>query len=103
MTIKVLDCTLRDGGYYTSWNFDLKLVNKYLRGIKNSNIDVIELGFRFLNENKQLGPLAYTSDKFLETLDLPKGIEYAVMINASEYISKEDPITSINKNFRSFF
>ena len=99
MTIKVLDCTLRDGGYYTSWNFDLELVNKYLRGIKNSNIDVIELGFRFLNENKQLGPLAYTSDKFLETLDLPKGIEYAVMINASEYISKEDPITSINKNF----
>ena len=99
MTIKLLDCTLRDGGYYTSWNFDLELVNKYLRGIKNSNIDIIELGFRFLNKNKQLGPLAYTSDKFLKTLDLPTGIEYAVMINASEYISEKDPITSINKNF----
>ena len=68
MTIKVLDCTLRDGGYYTSWKFDNSLINNYLSDIKSSKIDAVELGFRFLSEKEERGPLAYTSEKFLDTL-----------------------------------
>ena len=29
--IKLLDCTLRDGGYYTNWDFDKNLVRGYLK------------------------------------------------------------------------
>ena len=25
----ILDCTLRDGGYYNNWNFSIELINKY--------------------------------------------------------------------------
>ena len=25
--MKILDCTLRDGGYYTNWDFDDKIVD----------------------------------------------------------------------------
>jgi len=28
---KILDCTLRDGGYYTNWDFDRKLVDTYIK------------------------------------------------------------------------
>ena len=28
MNYKILDCTLRDGGYYTDWKFDKHLVRK---------------------------------------------------------------------------
>ena len=28
--IKILDCTLRDGGYYNNWDFSNDLVNDYL-------------------------------------------------------------------------
>lgn len=27
--MKILDCTLRDGGYYTNWDFDDKTVDAY--------------------------------------------------------------------------
>jgi len=45
---KVLDCTLRDGGYYNKWNFDIDVINQYLNAMKIAKVDVVELGFRFL-------------------------------------------------------
>ena len=42
-SFKILDCTLRDGGYYNNWNFEKKLVNEYLRAINETNIQYIEL------------------------------------------------------------
>ena len=35
---KLLDCTLRDGGYYNNWNFEKKLVNEYLKAINETYI-----------------------------------------------------------------
>ena len=29
--IKILDCTLRDGGYYNNWDFSKEIVNDYLK------------------------------------------------------------------------
>lgn len=29
----ILDCTLRDGGYYNDWDFDRKLVTEYLEAM----------------------------------------------------------------------
>ena len=49
--IKVLDCTFRDGGYYNNWRFDKKTIIEYIKAINNSNIDVVEIGFRFLQKN----------------------------------------------------
>ena len=31
--MEILDCTLRDGGYYTNWDFDFKLVDEYLNAV----------------------------------------------------------------------
>ena len=85
--IKILDCTLRDGGYYNQWDFDISLVQKYLHSVKQAKIDIVELGFRFLHQKKfVLGPFAYSTDDFLNSLSLPSNISYAVMINASELI-----------------
>lgn len=43
--IKILDCTLRDGGYNNDWEFGHNnLLNVYSR-ITESNIDIIETGF----------------------------------------------------------
>lgn len=40
-----LDCTLRDGGYYTSWEFEDEVVENYLSGIESTEIDMIEVGY----------------------------------------------------------
>ncbi len=43
--IKVLDCTLRDGGYINNWDFGLEKSKSIVKLLNNSNIDYIELGF----------------------------------------------------------
>lgn len=81
-----LDCTLRDGGYYNNWNFDLKLINDYLKVMSQVKIDYVELGFRSLDVSEFRGACAYTTDKFIESLKIPSKIKICVMINAAEII-----------------
>ncbi len=43
--IKILDCTLRDGGYVNDWNFGRETISNLMAGLTNANIDIIECGF----------------------------------------------------------
>lgn len=43
---KLLDCTLRDGGYYTDWDFDAGLVRDYLEAMRALPVDFVEIGYR---------------------------------------------------------
>ena len=43
--IKIVDCTLRDGGYANDWRFGRKSIVKIKEALEESNIDIIELGF----------------------------------------------------------
>jgi 4-hydroxy 2-oxovalerate aldolase len=99
--IKILDCTLRDGGYYNKWDFDRDTVGRYLTAVTTSSVDVVELGFRFLPKNTFMGPYAYTTDDFINQLNLPEGPIYGVMINAKEFIrDSENSRSLINKLFQ---
>lgn len=51
MKIKLLDCTLRDGGYINNWSFKDKHIIKILKALKDSKIDIIECGY--LNDKKE--------------------------------------------------
>ena len=96
--VTILDCTLRDGGYYNKWDFEQGTVDKYLNSMKTAKMDIVELGFRFLPKNTFMGPYAYTTDNFINQLKLPEGPLYGVMINGKEFIeSSESPI---NKFFQ---
>ena len=46
----VLDCTLRDGGYYNKWNFSNSFVRNYLATQNKISTDIIEIGFRKLSK-----------------------------------------------------
>ena len=59
--MKILDCTLRDGGYYTKWNFSKKLFENYLKTISKLNITFIELGY--LSDAKDENGLFYHLNK----------------------------------------
>jgi 4-hydroxy 2-oxovalerate aldolase len=83
----ILDCTFRDGGYYTNWDFHESLVEKYFDAISLAKVDIVEIGFRFMPQKKFLGPFAYSDDNFLKSLSFPNNIHLAVMINASELIN----------------
>lgn len=43
--LKLLDCTLRDGGYVNEWNFGFEGARDIIKQITNANIDMVEVGF----------------------------------------------------------
>ena len=92
---KILDCTLRDGGYHNNWRFSKKLINSYLNCMSKQGIEYIELGFRFLNQNKLRGETAYTKENFIKKLKIPKNLSIGVMINASDFVNNSSSITKL--------
>ena len=100
--IKIIDCTLRDGGYYNNWKFDDSLVEQYIAAIVESNIDIVEIGFRFLPLNCDLGALAFSTDQYLNQLTLLNDIDVAVMINAKEFVESDLGVaTALNSIFNN--
>lgn len=83
----VLDCTFRDGGYYTAWDFTPDLINTYLDAMRAAQVDIVELGFRFLSNRGFKGPCAYTTDDFLRTLTIPNGLRISVMVNGGDLLT----------------
>jgi len=57
--IKLLDCTLRDGGYYTNWDFDNKLVDNYFEAMEKITVDYVEIGYRSPELKGYLGEYFY--------------------------------------------
>ncbi len=79
-----LDCTFRDGGYYNDWSFGIALANRYLKAMKSSKIDAIEIGFRSPPQ-KNGGVFINVTDEFIEKSLGPIDFEYfGVMVNTSE-------------------
>ena len=100
MGLKVLDCTLRDGGYYNKWDFELEVVKSYLRAMSEAKVDIVELGLRNFSQSQYLGAHAYTTEEYLASLELDKKLIYGVMIDAVSILNFCDgPVEAINKLF----
>ena len=97
-----LDCTLRDGGYYNNWDFDPQLVSDYLAAMDSLKIDFVEIGFRTLKNQGFNGAFAYSSDNFLNKLNIPPGLlnKIGVMINGSEIANPKTQLASLKKLFK---
>lgn len=99
--LNVLDCTLRDGGYYNDWNFARDTVENYLHAIEGACIEAIEIGFRGFSGDRFLGPYAYCTDSYLRSLPLPKGVELAVMVDAKQLLAYgRGPAAAVDALFR---
>jgi 4-hydroxy 2-oxovalerate aldolase len=100
--IKVIDCTLRDGGYYNNWEFPVSLVNSYLKTMSKTGVKYVELGFRSTQNKDFKGLNWYTTDSYIKNLKIPNNINLGVMVNASEFISLQFSLrTTIKKLFKN--
>ncbi len=97
---KIIDCTLRDGGYYNDWDFSKDLIEEYLVAMDASGIDFVELGFRSFDKNGFRGACAYSTDGFIRSLAVPPSIKIGVMMNAAELLSYADgPLAAVKSQF----
>jgi len=88
--VKLIDCTLRDGGYYNGWDFSQELIGDYLVAMAALQVDFVEIGFRSLENEGFKGGCAYSTDSYLNTLPIPQGLseKIGVMVNDSELVPK---------------
>lgn len=83
----VLDCTLRDGGYYNNWDFSTDLIQQYLEAMVAAAVDMVELGLRSLKNSGFKGACAFTTDEYIRSLNVPAALKVGIMINASELLA----------------
>lgn len=46
MKVKLLDCTIRDGGYLNNWRFEKRFVREVFRSLSKAGVDYFEIGFK---------------------------------------------------------
>ncbi len=80
--MKILDCTLRDGGYYNNWDFSDKHVNTYFSNINKLPIEYIEIGYRSTPQSDYFGKYFYLPDYLLKDIATQaSGKKLAIMLN----------------------
>lgn len=89
---KILDCTLRDGGYYNDWLFSESDVLTYLEAMTESNVDMVELGLRHFDSTGFKGPHYFSTEEYLAKLPLSEKTTFGVMVNAGTVLAEEGPI-----------
>lgn len=82
--MKFLDCTLRDGGYYTNWDFDRNLVDVYIYSCNSLPLDYLEVGYRSIPLNGYLGEYFYLPKHVMETLKSKSSKKLVVILNEKD-------------------
>jgi 4-hydroxy 2-oxovalerate aldolase len=91
MKIKILDCTLRDGGYYTNWDFDRKLVDSYIKSCNDLPVDYLEVGYRSIPLKGYYGEYFYLPLYVMERLKAQTNKKLVIILNEKD-IRTEDVI-----------
>jgi len=90
--IKVLDCTLRDGGLMNDHQFKHDFVCRVFKAVNDAGVDYIEMGYK-ADESQfsrdQFGPMKFCSEKDLEKV--VNGQEKKAKISVMVDIGRVDP------------
>jgi hypothetical protein len=97
--IKILDCTLRDGGYINNWEFSQSQIYKIVSALEKSNIDIIELGYlddkKGCSINSTLFDSVVSMDKALG--DLAPAVQKVAMMDLFSFDIDKLPLQSDTK------
>lgn len=96
--VKVLDCTLRDGGYINDWQFGEYTIKDIISNLMDAGVNIIECGFIRDVGTYDPNSTVFPSMNMVERVINPKhrGIEYAVMIEQHNY--KAELVSPRNEN-----
>lgn len=89
----ILDCTFRDGGYYTNWDFSEKLLSQYLGVISQYPIDYIEIGYRSIPDSGYWGLFFYTPIELIDAVraEISAEQKLAIMLNGKDCMPDDIP------------
>ena len=93
MSIRVLDCTLRDGGYCNEWTFGKNNIEKITKGLIAAEVDIIECGFLTNKGSYDENVSKYSALQELSAV-IPKdrnGKMFVCMVNFGEFDADDLP------------
>jgi len=89
--IKVLDCTIRDGGLINNHDFDHRFVREVYKALSEAGVDYMEMGYK--NSKRLFSPKEYGPWKFCDDEDIQKvidGIESETKISVMVDVDRVD-------------
>lgn len=89
--IKVLDCTIRDGGLINNHQFEDKFVRATYKALSEAGVDYMEIGYK--NSKRLFSPKEYGKWKFCDDDDIKKiteGIESKTKISVMVDVDRVD-------------
>ncbi len=109
MKPKILDCTLRDGGYVNNWNFGEDNIRSIVQKLIDAKIDIIECGFLNSKKFDNNFSLFNSREKISSLLEPYKSCaEFVLMLDIkdideglqNEFINKKSDFWGIRLSFR---
>lgn len=96
MSIRILDCTLRDGGYINNWEFTNRELVNIVSALEKSKIKIIECGYLTNNIEKKSETSKFNKLEDLDTLltGHDSNMDKIVMINHGDYNVEDLPNAS---------
>ncbi len=84
--VKILDCTTRDGGHDTNWQFDRAFVSSFVRCLNSSKIDFYEIGYCNSKDCEGKGEFYRCEDSLLDEFAmLKRDFKIGVMVDVSRF------------------
>lgn len=97
---KILDCTLRDGGYVNDWKFGKEAIRDICKKSEKMGADIIELGFmRDIVYNEEIAMYSSTEEAERILPDRNRDLLYAVMTEMSSYYPYQKIMPRSEKTF----
>lgn len=83
--LRILDCTLRDGGYINDWTFGESYVSQIVDALNNTNVSFVELGYVDRNGSNSFGSTKRQAIEAYSNIKKTKNVNYLVMINYCDF------------------
>lgn len=93
--VRVLDCTLRDGGYINQWDFGKTNIEYILNQLEDSEVDIVEVGFLSGSTDYYEGSSKFDSIEHMEPyIPNHKSAMHVCMVNYGDYKVADLPSVS---------
>jgi len=101
--IKVLDCTIRDGGICNNWQFDFETVRSVYEALSATGLDYMEVGYKYPRPgvaDAGIGPWRYCDEADLAKVVQPGRMKLCAMadvgkVRVSEIPQKKDSLIDV--------
>lgn len=92
--LKVVDCTIRDGGLINKWQFSHEMVRQVFLALNNSGVDYMEMGYRAsrkMFDPEEYGPWRFTTDEDVRKVigDTEVAMKLGVMVDIGRVESED--------------